>query len=863
MVTVLMDSVYSDHLTSDILEEFIALAKKRPAFFASEFHTLVLSMLEIISKDLLKPKTRQLTVEFLVVMAEDKTEGCGMIQNLNSEVIEEILTQLLIWLVALNDDKSWGLVDDDDRETGKHILSRYAEEAWRRLAIALRGEIILGNPPDLLPDYFKNDNWKKRYAAVTSLGLITSGCSKMLIQYLEVSMEKIMKLVTDLNPRVRWAAIHTIGEFSKYLCPDLQRQYHHQIIPALLHSIGDISHPRLQTHGATALVLFTRNCRSEILKPYMKEIISKLLILLEQREPIMLTEAALAALGTLAESTMDEFRPFYGIVMRYLKVTVVTAKADSDYFLVAYSLKCIVLIGVGVGKDMFYADLEDVVKDLYLLQESNSGKDGTVRRYLLKAWYGICRCLGMDFLPYLSVSMPQLIQSAKRTDYLTDDDDKKRSIILKEKSLACDTLGWFAVHITGGLHLWIKEVVDAVLPLVNFKLDERVRTAAAVAMPLLLQSVAFAMENRLPIPDFPDTPIIPISKAIISGLLEALQEPNIKFRVIVLEALNQCIQIPYTCISKQIATLFVKGISKVVLACLNRKVVRELRLKSSKNLRTAELLDEEVQDEDNIYKQVQICLGTLLERLEASFLPFLDELLPVVDLVWRNDKAWKERNVALSVFQDIAETCGEETFRHFDMCIPFLLKTLKSRKATNPVLEEIASCAISICAEFGGEVFKQHLQDALLSLEAIIYQPGKLPTETMMAKEAAVSTYGKLCFLLTEESSIYKHIELWLLHLPLRFNLDEAKAAHSLLCSMIDEPDTKVTGPNDAYIPRIIVVLAEVVWVGTNLATPDIQEKMIQQLRMLSGKIPQSKLMEITEKLPPYVQNMFHAILSS
>nr|GMD58287.1 importin-5-like [Ipomoea batatas] len=865
MISVLMDSVFRGYLTSDILEEIIALATRKPGFFVAEFKSLVQFMLEIISVELMKPKTRQLAIQFLVVMAEDKKEGCGMIQNLPGDVIEEILTQLLILLVRVDDKESWEYADDDDTEVGKLSLAFDAEDAWKRLAIALRGETIVGNPPDLLAEYIKDDDWRKRYAAVTAVGLITPGCSKTLIQYLDVSMETIMELVTDLHPRVRWAAIHTIGEFSIYLCPHLQEQYHHQIIPALLQAIGDLEHTRLQTHGATALMLFSRNCRSDILKLYMKEIVNKLLMLLQQRE-IMLEDAALGALGSLAESAMDEFRPFYGIVMPYLKFAVVTAKANSDYLHVANSLKCIAVIAVAVGKSMFYADVEDVVEDLILLQESNySRKDGTVRSDLLQAWGGVCRCLGVDFLAYLSDSVPQLIQSAKQTDYLTDDvgsDDMRRSIILKEKFLACNTIGCFAAHIKGGLHMWIKEVVDAVLPLVNFKLDERVRIAAATAMPLLLQSVAIAVESQLPIPDFSDSPIITISETIMSALIEALQEPSIKFRVIILEALNQCIQIPHTCIHKDMATLFVKGISKLLFACINKKIVRELRLSSSKNLRTAELLDEEVQDEDNIYRQVHICLGTLTERLKASFLPYLDELLPFVNHLWKNNKARKERRLGLSVFHDIAKNCGEETFRHYDMCIPFLLKTCKSRETTNPAQEEIAACAIGICAEFGGEVFKPHLPDAVMSLIAIISQTGNLTLEPLMAKEAAVSAYGKLCSLLTEDASIYMHIWLWLLNLPLRCNLDEAKAAHSLLCSMIDQPETKITGPCDGYISRIIVVLTEIVWAGKHLATPEILDKMILQLKMLGKKITEANFVDINGTLPPYMQGMLQGILS-
>lgn len=95
------------------------------------------------------------------------------------------------------------------------------------------------------------------------------------------------------------------------------------------------------------------------------------------------------------------------------------------------------------------------------------------------------------------------------------------------------------------------------------------------------------------------------------------------------------------------------------------------------------------------------------------------------------------------------------------------------------LLMQTASRAIGICAEFGGEVFKQHLQgsstsisafvlwelvgthsncfaDGLFSLAAIFNEPGQLVLEKIMVKEVAISAYGKLCSFLTEDTSIYK-----------------------------------------------------------------------------------------------------------
>nr|GLL38561.1 uncharacterized protein LOC109172746 isoform X2 [Ipomoea trifida] len=66
-------------------------------------------------------------------MAEDQNEGGGIIQNLPTEVIEGILTELIILLRDIT---------DEETEVGKQTLARYAGEALRRLAIALGGKSL-------------------------------------------------------------------------------------------------------------------------------------------------------------------------------------------------------------------------------------------------------------------------------------------------------------------------------------------------------------------------------------------------------------------------------------------------------------------------------------------------------------------------------------------------------------------------------------------------------------------------------------------------------------------------------------------------------------------------------------------------
>nr|GMD53436.1 importin-5-like [Ipomoea batatas] len=505
--------------------------------------------------------------------------------------------------------------DVSDSDEGKMTMCHYADESLSRLAIVLGGDVVGPNSPDLLPVFFEDDDWKKRYAAVLSLGLIASGCSKMLVQYLESSVKKTMALVFDHQPHVRWAAIYAISEFSKHLSPYFQEQCHEEVIPALLKCMDDFRDPRVQTYAVWTMSYFCKNCCSNILKPHLKEIISKLLMFL-QTGKTLLNETALTGLASLADSTKDDFQPFYPMVMTYLKVILI--KEASNCMLVAKTLKCITSIALALGKLVFSTDLPEI---FYALRsEHNRGDiDGQVKCYLLQAWGLLCKSLGEDFRPYLSASMPLLIKSAELEDHLANnfEDLKERSIILEEILWGCNTICCFAYHIKGGLHLWIEKALNVVIPLVNFKFDEKVRVAAISAMPLLLRSAADAVENKLPIPRFLDSPIIDFAKMIIPALAEALEAPTIKVQVQALVALNETMQIASTWAPDQ--KEIIDTILKVLSACFTRKKERENMAKYRLDVRKPEVVKEEIQEEQKFFREASVLLPFELNYLQLFF----------------------------------------------------------------------------------------------------------------------------------------------------------------------------------------------------------------------------------------------------
>ncbi len=62
----------------------------------------------------------------------------------------------------------------------------------------------------------------------------------------------ILSLFRDAHARVRWAAINAIGQLSTDLGPDLQQEYHQQVLPALVAAMDDFQNPRVQVGYKTA-----------------------------------------------------------------------------------------------------------------------------------------------------------------------------------------------------------------------------------------------------------------------------------------------------------------------------------------------------------------------------------------------------------------------------------------------------------------------------------------------------------------------------------------------------------------------------------------------------------------------------------
>ncbi|KAM7500304.1 hypothetical protein LguiA_024718 [Lonicera macranthoides] len=867
----------------EVLELLIELAGTEPRFLRKQIVEIVGAMLQIAEAESLEDGTRHLAVEFVITLAEARERAPGMMRKL-PQFIRKLFEVLMKMLLDIEDDPLWHNATEEDEDAGETSNYSVGQECLDRLAMALGGNTIVPVASELLPVYLGAPEWQKHHAALISLAQIAEGCSKVMTKNLEQVVSMVLNSFQDPHPRARWAAINAIGQLSTDLGPDLQVQYHHLVLPALVAAMDDYQNPRVQAHAASAVLNFTENCTPELLVPYLDGVVGKLLVLLQNGKQ-MVQEGALTALASVADSSQEHFQKYYDAVMPYLKAILVNATDKANRMLRAKSMECISLVGMAVGKDKFRDDAKQVMEVLMSLQGSNLETDDPTISYMLQAWARLCKCLGQDFLPYMNVVMPPLLHSAQLKPDVTitsadsdaeidesDDEsietitlgDKRIGIktsVLEEKATACNMLCCYADELKEGFFPWIDQVAPTLVPLLKFYFHEEVRKAAVSAMPELLRSAKLAVEKGQS-QGRNESYIKQLSDYIIPPLVEALhKEPETEICANMLDALNECIQITGPILEESQVRSIVEEIKHVITASSTRKRERAERAKAEDfDAEEGELLKEENEQEDELFDQVGDCLGTLIKTYKASFLPFFDELSSYLMPMWGKDRTAEERRIAICIFDDVAELCGEAALKYYDTYLPFLLEACNDENAD---VRQAAVYGIGICAEFGGLAFRPLVGEALSRLDAVIRHPRALHSDNVMAYDNAVSALGKICQFHRDGIDAAQIVPAWLSCLPIKGDLVEAKVVHDQLCSMVERSDMELLGPNNQYLSKIVTVFAEVICAGKDLASEQTASRMINLLRQLQQTLPPSALASTWSSLQPQQQIALQSILSS
>lgn len=853
------------------LEVFVEIAESQPKFLKKNILDCVTGMIGISANTDLEDATRHLALEFLLTVAENAQSTAKKIPQFVDKVVP-IALQMMLEIECDTQEElyEWENQEEDDEDTE---ITNYdvGEEALDRLAIAL-GRVQPGSECGELvqvlfariKEMIANADWKHRHAALMAISQSGEGCEKKMKEELHSIVNMIVQHFGDAHPRVRWAAINTVGQMCTDFGPDLQQQLHAKVLPALILTMDDPC-KRVQAHAAAAIINFCEHCERKTLKDYLPGLLSKLNELL-QRNVRRVAEQAVTAIASVADVAEADFEDYYEHFMPPL-INLLRVEGKDYRMLRGKAMECISLIGVAVGKEKFGTHAKSVMELFIASQQGvELEADDPQITFMLQACGRICKCLGEQFAPYLPYVLPSLIKSAQIDPelHVTDADEEEeeehegmesvtvhlrgqghkritiRTSALEEKATACSMLRTYAQELREAFFPCVQEVANVLVPLIRFQYMDDVRAAAIGAMPELLNCAILAAQKG--VPGASAELIAQLKDFMLEPILQQLKtEPDTETLSTLLDAWHEVIDLGA---ESEAAKLNPKQLHETVAVFQEIHKESIERRNERAKAEEQEELDEEDQDEmavemereEILVQNIVECLGSLFKVYRSALLPLFEQLLlPFFKAMLQPSAIVTDRVAALCVFDDVIEHCSADSVADKyvgDLLPAFLMYATDS--ATE--VRQAAVYGLGVLAEHSrAPTFAdQQLGQAAQALLGVIEAPDAFSDDNASASDNAVSALGKLCA--RSEAIGQAAWPRWLAKLPLRTDQEEARSVHRKLVELCETTNANLLGAANERLPDVVIVFGQVL--ETELIDEETSTRICNLLKQVRNGLP-------------------------
>lgn len=398
----------------DVIGDCIEMAEHIPVMFRDCFAEVVQAMAVTASTTSYDVDTRGMAIEFLTTIAESHPGMCRRYEDFAKIVVPMCLSAM----TEIEDDPvEWCQQNTESMSEDDDEIYLVGEQALDRIAVGL-GDSVFGLVASNAVPMLQSGDWRHRHAALMALSSIGEGCHSAMKLVLNDIIQTVAPMLGDENPRVKFAACNAMGQMATDFAPIIQEHYHAVFMNGVLPLLDMAQFPRLQAHGAAALVNFadisheaTLEISKEmdtILEPYLDLLLTKLLTLLQSNHRFI-QEQVITTIGILADAANTKFTPYYDSFMPLLRGVLSTVNDADNAVLRGRIMECITLIGMAVGKARFFNDASEIMHEFIRTGETISEQDPQLP-YLLSACTRICKVLGKEFIiffPYIYTPLKQ------------------------------------------------------------------------------------------------------------------------------------------------------------------------------------------------------------------------------------------------------------------------------------------------------------------------------------------------------------------------------------------------------------------------------------------------------------------------
>jgi len=540
----------------------------------------------------------------------------------------------------------------------------------------------------------------------------------------------------------------------------------------------------------------------------------------------LVLEQIVTTIASVADSAESRFAPYYERVMPCLKYILLHAIQPELRLLRGKTIECATLIGLAVGKETFMSDANEIMNMLLKTQTEFGEQEGDDPQvsYMMSAWARVCTILGQDFVQYLPLVMPAVVKVAsfkpevaivecEDADHLQDGEEDWQFVNLgdqqsfgiktaglEDKAAACQMLVTYARELKGGFAEYVEQTTHMMVPLLKFYFHDGVRTAAAEALPELLEA------GKVKGTDF----VAGMWTFIFRDLLKAIEnEPEHEVLSELLWSLAKCVE----CLGS--GCLSDKDLQDIVEA-LERHMAKHFEKAAERDeLRKDEDYDEELEkelvdehDEDTwLLSKVSDVLHAAFGTHKEAVVPHFEKLLPQLLKLLEPNRPYPDYQWALCIFDDLIEFGGLASIKYQQYFLGPMVRALEHHA---PEVRQAAAYGFGIMGMVGGNGYAQACAESIPFLAKMIDAPESRGSEAnVAATENAIAAVAKILKYNGSLVDVARVLPAFISWLPVWEDKEECPHVYGYLCDLIECNNPVVMGENGANVPHLIAILVE------------------------------------------------------
>ena len=409
MVSILKQAIEAgdEDRTTQAFEIFQTLLECDSRLLSVHFRDLVQFMMQLASEKSLDKEARIQALNFLInCVLYRKTKFQGL------RIGEQLTVNLMDILAESGDD-----TDDDD---GFSLAI---------LVLSLLSMMAQNLPPSqtMVPlirtfkTFATSSNYRQRSAGITALGTAAEGAGEFLDTQLPDLIPLILQLLMDPEAKVRGATANGTKLLGDVL-PETLGKEHEKFISALVRclnqAVKDLDGPdskanlKIVPACVGAIDSLVEGLASKDIEPYLPGLVPHLSHLFSHEDP-KIKQAAIGAVGSIAENAKDAFLPYFERSMNALSEFVHIKDNDDELDTRCMTMDAMGSMASAVGAEPFQRyvrPLMDATEEGIQL-DNNRLKESC---YLL--WGTLAKVYGPDFKPFLPGVVQALFKCLEEED---------------------------------------------------------------------------------------------------------------------------------------------------------------------------------------------------------------------------------------------------------------------------------------------------------------------------------------------------------------------------------------------------------------------------------------------------------------